>query len=112
MKIRFNTKRAGDIARWGVGIVVSALLHDLYASRFNDYQVHVYNNCNYGGDRASAINAISSSDMSGYYKSEAIKAVKCDGTPDYYNSIISIALSNNMASYYKSEAIKNLYPKE
>lgn len=51
------------------------------------------------------------SNMMSSYKTEAVSAVKRDGTPDYYRAVIS-TVNSDMIPSYKIEAIRNISKSE
>ena len=57
---------------------------------------------------SDAVNAIMGSDMTSYYKKEAIAALKRNGDPEFYRAVSNIARDKNTVSYYRCETIKNL----
>lgn len=57
---------------------------------------------------ASAISAITNSDMFSSHQADAIKAVKKDKDRSYYEAVIDIAKNTSMFSSHRLEAIKGL----
>ena len=61
-------------------------------------------------DYGGAVKAIMNSDMLSSYKQEAIKALKTDGSIDYYKAVIHVVYSSAMSSY-KVNMIQDLSSK-
>lgn len=57
---------------------------------------------------SGAVDAIMKSEMSSYYKQEAIRALRRDGDDEYYRAISYIVNDSNTSSYYVVEMINGL----
>lgn len=55
-----------------------------------------------------AVGAIMDSDMSSYYKNEAIGMLKRDGAMDYYRAVIRVVENTSTSSYYRLGMIETL----
>ena len=69
---------------------------------------YVVNPISVAGEYDEAVDVIMRSDMTSYYKSEAIEALKQDGSSAYYRSVAYIVNDDNTTDYYRLEMIKKL----
>ena len=105
-KLNINWEPVGKFAKSACEILVYGALA-VMSIKFSESTAKSYGkvvNATYSG----AVEAIMDSDMSSYYKNEAIGMVKRNMSEDYYRAVIRVVENNSTSSYYKLGMIETL----
>lgn len=106
---KINWKTVGKTVGKCIGYVGGAMLYSfaaMSAFKYTDQPVAIRDNTAAGYNEA--VEAIMKSDMAGWYKNDAIQALKKDGNVEFYRAIIHIVSDRGTADWYRVDMIKKL----
>lgn len=113
-KMKDILNQAKEVARKIAEIGIPILVYGTYSyltqnNRRNDDWTVIFDHPDVTSDGlyGRAANAICSSDMSSYYKNQALSNLKREESDGYYEAVIAIA-NSRMSSFYRAESISNL----
>lgn len=112
---KINVEQIKKFAGKTCKYVAYGVLLTFIGKRYEDMMSYVYENSTSDDDEiyeisyGGAVKAIVNSDMSSYYKNQAMSVLKRGAESDIYEAVIHIANDLTTSSYYKYEMIQRLF---
>lgn len=103
---KINWEPIGKFAKTACEVLVYGALA-VASVKFSESATRSYG-MNTTATYGDAVGAIMDSDMSSYYKNEAIGMLKRNGTMDYYGAVVKVINNTSTSSYYKLSMIETL----